>query len=131
MSDLHIILHCLPREIDELDRIVNHLKRSSHFLEDNDEVILDFTLNLSDKLTDWETSKLPKEFFADKFEMMKQRCDWTSKNIFEINDSNRCLGINDKRCDIDNLKIFASLILRIVFPFVVIDNIESVKKGLN
>ena len=97
MSDLHIILHCLPREIDELDRIVNHLKRSSHFLDDNDEVILDFTLNLSDKLTDWETSKLPKEFFADKFEMMKQRCDWTSKNIFEINDSNRCLGINDKR----------------------------------
>ena len=97
MSDLHIILHCLPREIDELDRIVNHLKRSSHFLENNDEVILDFTLNLSDKLTDWETSQLPKEFFADKFEMMKQRCDWTSKNIFEINDSNRCLGINDKR----------------------------------
>jgi hypothetical protein len=97
VSDLHIILHCLPREIDELDRIVNHLKRSSHFLDNNDEVILDFTLNLSDKLTDWETSKLPKEFFADKFEMMKQRCDWTSKNIFEINDSNRCLGINDKR----------------------------------
>ena len=49
---IYIILHCLPREIDELDRIVNHLKRSSHFLDDNDEVILDFTLNLSDKLTD-------------------------------------------------------------------------------
>ena len=97
MSDLHIILHCLPREIDELDRIVNHLKRSSHFLDSNDEVVLDFTLNLSDKLTDWETSKLPKEFFADKFLLMQQRCDWTSKNIFEINDSNRCLGINDKR----------------------------------
>ena len=97
MSDLHIILHCLPREIDELERIVNHLKRSSHFLSPDDEVILDFTLNLSDKLTDWETSQLPKEFFADKFEMMKQKCDWTFKNIFEINDSNRCLGINDKR----------------------------------
>ena len=74
-NDLHIILHCLPREIDELERIVNHLKRSSHFLDRDDEVILDFTLNLSDKLTDWETSKLPKEFFADKFELMKQRCD--------------------------------------------------------
>ena len=97
MSDLHIILHCLPREIDELERIVNHLKRSSHFLGKDDEVILDFTLNLSDKLTDWETSQLPKEFFADKFDMMKQKCDWTSKNIFEINDGNRCLGINDKR----------------------------------
>jgi hypothetical protein len=97
VSDLHIILHCLPREIDELERIVNHLKRSSHFLSPDDEVILDFTLNLSDKLTDWETSQLPKEFFADKFEMMKQKCDWTFKNIFEINDGNRCLGINDKR----------------------------------
>jgi len=97
VSDLHIILHCLPREIDELERIVNHLKRSSHFLGKDDEVILDFTLNLSDKLTDWETSQLPKEFFADKFDMMKQKCDWTSKNIFEINDGNRCLGINDKR----------------------------------
>ena len=96
-NDIHIILHCLPREIDELERIVNHLKRSSHFLSPDDEVILDFTLNLSDKLTDWETSQLPKEFFADKFEMMKQKCDWTFKNIFEINDSNRCLGINDKR----------------------------------
>ena len=96
-NDIHIILHCLPREIDELERIVNHLKRSSHFLNPDDEVILDFTLNLSDKLTDWETSQLPKEFFADKFEMMKQKCDWTSKNIFEINDGNRCLGINDKR----------------------------------
>ena len=97
MSDLHIILHCLPREIDELERIVNHLKRSSYFLNPDDEVVLDFTLNLSDKLTDWETSQLPKEFFADKFDMMKQKCDWTSKNIFEINDGNRCLGINDKR----------------------------------
>jgi len=96
-NDIHIILHCLPREIDELERIVNHLKRSSHFLGKDDEVILDFTLNLSDKLTDWETSQLPKEFFADKFDMMKQKCDWTSKNIFEINDGNRCLGINDKR----------------------------------
>jgi len=97
VSDLHIILHCLPREIDELERIVNHLKRSSYFLNPDDEVVLDFTLNLSDKLTDWETSQLPKEFFADKFDMMKQKCDWTSKNIFEINDGNRCLGINDKR----------------------------------
>jgi len=97
VNDIHIILHCLPREIDELDRIVNHLKRSSHFLSPDDEVILDFTMNLSDKLTDWETSQLPKEFFADRFEMMEKKCDWTSKNIFEINDSNRCLGINDKR----------------------------------
>ena len=52
MSKLQIILHCLPREIDEVERICNHLQRSSHFLDDKDKVILDFTLNLSDTLTD-------------------------------------------------------------------------------
>ena len=48
---LQIILHCLPREIDEVERICNHLQRSSHLLSEDDEVILDFTLNISDKLT--------------------------------------------------------------------------------
>ena len=97
MSEIHIILHCLPREIDDLERIVNHLKRSSHFIEKEDKVILDFTLNLTDILTDWSTSKLPKEFFADKYRILEKKCDWTYKNIFEINEDSRCLGINDKR----------------------------------
>ena len=64
MNDLHIILHCLPREIDELDRIVNHLKGHPHFLDDNDEVILDFSTNLSDKLTDWKQVNYQRSFSA-------------------------------------------------------------------
>ena len=36
MNDIHIILHCLPREIDDLERIVNQLKVSSHYLEKKD-----------------------------------------------------------------------------------------------
>ena len=71
MPKLQIILHCLPREIDEVERICNHLQRSSHFLEDRDKVILDFTLNVSDTLTDWGKSKLPKEFFIEKWKMME------------------------------------------------------------
>ena len=97
MSKLQIILHCLPREIDEVERICNHLQRSSHFLNENDNVILDFTLNVSNTLTDWSKSKLPKEFFIEKWKMMEQRSDWTYKNIFEINTDDTCLGCNDKR----------------------------------
>ena len=99
MNDIHIILHCLPREIDDLERIVNQLKISSHYLEKNDKVVLDFTLNLSDYYTDWSASKLPKDFFVEKYKVMESKSDWTHKYIFEINDgeSNRCLGINDKR----------------------------------
>ena len=72
-NKLQIILHCLPREIDEVERICNHLQRSSHLLNKDDEVILDFTLNISDKLTDWKNSKLPKEFFVEKWKMMEKR----------------------------------------------------------
>ena len=97
MSKLQIILHCLPREIDEVERICNHLQRSSHLLDEKDKVILDFTLNLSDTLTDWKKSKLPKEFFIEKWKTMEHRSDWTHKNIFEINTDDTCLGCNDKR----------------------------------
>ena len=97
MNSLQIILHCLPREIDEVERICNHLQRSSHFLQNNDKVILDFTLNVSDVLTDWDKSKLPKDFFIEKWKMIEQRSDWTHKNIFEINTDETCLGCNDKR----------------------------------
>ena len=97
MVKLQIVLHCLPREIDEVERICNHLQRSSHFLNKDDKVILDFTLNISDTLTDLSKSKLPKEFFIEKWKMMEQRSDWTYKNIFEINTDDTCLGCNDKR----------------------------------
>ena len=98
MNDIHIILHCLPREIDDLERIVNQLKISSHYLEKNDKVVLDFTLNLSDYYTDWSASKLPKDFFVEKYKVMESKSDWTHKNIFDIEISkNKCLGINDKR----------------------------------
>ena len=94
---LQIVLHCLPREIDEVERICNHLQRSSHLLDERDKVILDFTLNVSDTLTDWNKSKLPKEFFIEKWKMMEKRSDWTHGNIFEVNVDDNCLGCNDKR----------------------------------
>lgn len=96
-TKLQIVLHCLPREVDEVERICNQLQQSSHLLETEDKVILDFTLNISDTLTDWNKSKLPKEFFIEKWKMIESRSDWTHKNIFEINIDDTCLGCNDKR----------------------------------
>ena len=95
-NKLQIILHCLPREIDEVERICNHLQRSSHFLEKNDKVVLDFTLNISDMLTDWSESELPKEFFVEKWKIIEQRSDW-AECIFDVNTEDTCLGCNDKR----------------------------------
>ena len=38
MARLHIISHCLPREIDDFDRMLDHLHRSAGFLEEGDVV---------------------------------------------------------------------------------------------
>ena len=94
---IQIVLHILPKEIDELERLCDQLHRGSFYLLPEDKVILDVTLNLSDKITDWKNSKIPKEFFIEKFNGIKLRADWTHKNLFEINDTDYCLGCNDKR----------------------------------
>tara|TARA_Y100000004_G_scaffold162324_1_gene190979 strand:+ start:428 stop:1342 length:915 start_codon:yes stop_codon:yes gene_type:complete len=97
MKNIQIILHCLPREIDDTDRILDQLHKSSFYLSDNDKITLDVTLNLSDKLTNWNESLLPKEYFVDRFRLMEKKSDWTYHNIFDVNESDKCLGINDKR----------------------------------
>ena len=60
-NKIQIVLHSLPREIDEVKRIVDQLARSQFYIGDTNNVILDFTLNVSDDLTDWENSKIPKQ----------------------------------------------------------------------
>ena len=66
MKVLQIVMHCLPREIDQLERILDKLHESSFYLDKNDKVIIDVTLNLNDIFTDWENSILDKNFFITK-----------------------------------------------------------------
>jgi len=95
MSTIQIIIHCLPREIDCLDRIVSDLKKSSAFLEKEDNIVLDISLNTSSLFTDWSKSKLDKEFFIQKFKIIQKKSDWTLRNYFLVEENIQ--GINDKR----------------------------------
>lgn len=79
---IQIVLHALPREIDDVHRIVDQLKRSKYFLNNNQNVILDFTLNVSDHMVNWKNSKLPKEFFIEKFKYIESLS--TFHNDFKI-----------------------------------------------
>ena len=88
-----IVMHILPREIDQCYRLIHDLKRASYFLEKKDEIILDITLNLSDHYTNWEKSKLPKEFFIEKFNYIEKISNFT--NQFKI--SHEITGINSVR----------------------------------
>ena len=97
MAKTHIISHCLPREIDDLDRMFDQLHRAYHFCQKDDEVVLECTLNLSDEMTEWQDSKIPKEYFIEKWSMMEKKADWTTVNYFDIVDDGSVLGCNDKR----------------------------------
>jgi len=106
-NKIQIVLHSLPREIDEVKRIVDQLARSQFYIGDTNNVILDFTLNVSDKLTDWENSKIPKEYFIDKFTYIESLSPFV--NRFDVSDT--CLGCNDKRRNAINSDTDATHIL--------------------
>jgi hypothetical protein len=87
-----IIVHLLPHEIDWFEWQAKQLKIGSVYIEDK--VVIDITLNLN--LTNWDESYIPKQYFIDKFNQIKQYFDWC-ETLFEINQDNTCLGIDDKR----------------------------------
>jgi len=98
MKTLQVVVHVLPREIDQFERLCNLFKESYFFVKDEINIVLDVSLNLNEIFVDWENSQIPKEFFIEKFNNInKLHSDWTYKNIFQIENSDKCLGINDKR----------------------------------
>lgn len=89
-----IVIHLLPQEIDWFEWQIKQLKQGSYYLEQDDNVIIDVTLNLN--LVDWEKSKLPKQLFVNKFFQIEKLCDWCETH-FIIDEENKCLGCDDKR----------------------------------
>jgi len=87
-----VVIHLMPYEIDWFEWQAKQLKIGSYYIEDK--VIIDVTLNLN--LVNWNNSQIPKQYFIDKFNQIKQYFDWC-ETLFEINDDNTCLGIDDKR----------------------------------
>lgn len=89
-----IVIHLLPQEIDWFEWQAKQLKQGSYYLEEDDKIILDVTLNLN--LIDWEKSQLPKQFFIDKFLQIEKLYDWCETQ-FIVDQEYKCLGCNDKR----------------------------------
>jgi hypothetical protein len=89
-----IVIHLLPQEIDWFEWQIKQLKQGSYYLEEDDKVIIDVTLNLN--LVDWSQSQLPKQFFIDKFLQLEKICDWCETQ-FIVDGENKCLGCDDKR----------------------------------
>ena len=57
----------MPWEIDYALLTFTQLKKSKYYLPEDVNITIDSVLNLSSYLINWEESKLPKEFFIEKY----------------------------------------------------------------
>lgn len=92
-----ISIFVLPQEIDNLHLTLYNLRRNAEYLPDNVQYAFDITLCLSDELTNWSQSQLPKEYFTDKFSSIIKLCEWTQGNNFRVEMGNEILGCVSQR----------------------------------
>jgi hypothetical protein len=90
---IHIVIHVLPQEIDQLEQLLIHLKKSSKWITYEDFMV---EIVLNTKLTDWNTSKMDEQFFINKFNFLENLTSTWCKTKFEISDGT-ILGCNDIR----------------------------------
>jgi len=87
-----IVIHIMPEELIQYERIATQLKLSSQYLDDQDDVCVYITLNLSPTLYDWDKSNIKqKQIINDFEEINKKHFDWCETN-FEIITDNSILG---------------------------------------
>ena len=65
--NIKIIYHIMPWEIDYALLTFTQLKKSKYFLSKEDNITIETVLNLSSYIINWDNSKLPKQFFIDKY----------------------------------------------------------------
>ncbi len=67
----------MPQELEDLALTLDRLKRNSVYLDGTANYKVDITMCLSDELTDWENSKLPKEYIKERtIELVETYLDW-------------------------------------------------------
>lgn len=67
MIKVKIFYLIMPWQIDYALLSYTQFKKSKYYLKDDIEITIDTHLNLSSYITDWNESKLPKEFFIKKY----------------------------------------------------------------
>ena len=80
-----IIYHIMPWEIDYALLSFTQLKKFIYHLTEEDNVTVETVLNLSSYAIDWDNSKLPKEFFIEKYNQISTLLEGYThiKHIYE------------------------------------------------
>lgn len=73
----------MPHELDDLERVLIELNRSSKYIK-GENYEFSISMSISDYLINWEESLIDKEFFIHKFNKLKKLTDWASNSTFQI-----------------------------------------------
>lgn len=92
-----ITIFAMPHELEDLAMTLYNLKINSTFLEQDITYKVDLTMCLSNELTDWENSKLPKEYIKERTEeLCKKYLDWCEYELI-IENGSKILGCVSQR----------------------------------
>jgi hypothetical protein len=73
----------LPHELDDLRRVLIDLNRASKYVDGSNYEFC-ISMSVSEYLIDWNTSKISKSFFVNKFNSLKKLTNWSNKATFQI-----------------------------------------------
>ena len=77
-----ITIFALPQELEDLALTLHMLKRNSAYMYEGSTYRVEVTMCLSDSLTDWEKSKLPKEYIRERTaELCEKFLDWVEYDL--------------------------------------------------
>jgi hypothetical protein len=88
----------MPWEIDYALLTFTQLKKSKYYLSSNVNITINTVLNLSSYLINWEESKLPKEYFIEKYNTLSLLLEDYTHNS-RIYDGNEMYGFFDLQRD--------------------------------
>jgi len=95
-----VFTHLMPWDIDYAHLMLTQFKKSSYYLNKEDNITLNVKLNLTSYLINWEKSKLPKKFFINKFNQLEKLVKGVYNTEFSIYEGNELYGHLDSQKEV-------------------------------
>ena len=91
--NIKIFMHLMPWELDDVSKILDKIASSKRYLNSLDNICVETRLNLSSYIINWENSKIPKQFFIDKYKYIQNSLyEYNFKSsIYDGNELYGCL----------------------------------------
>jgi hypothetical protein len=92
-----VTIFVMPQEIDDLHITLINIKKNIALLPKDVKLDLHLTLCVSDEITDWENSVLPKEYILHKFDALRPLYDWSDAPVIKIEEGQDIIGAISQR----------------------------------